>query len=372
MHLYETQSVAVLAEVEPKIFGLDERQKKSEAVLALDPGEVEKARIEVMSATDLTLLPLKQAATIWLKRHHEISGISDRTYRDYQFYIRSLTKNGLGDLLLSQIHIGHIVQYRKMRQQTAGAQCINHEIVTLKQIMEMAGLWDIIGKHYKPLKVINSGPPRILTPEEEERFFRVVAIKPEWEVAYWAASLTNNTSAYGCELRFLQLKHIFLDHIPPKIHIPDDKVKNEFRARVIPLNEVALKQVQRLMSRLQKIAGGMCRPDYYLFPFRIKKGEYDLNRPASAFFIRSAFRSMRKATGLDWLQPRHFRNQIITKLFESGAPDETITSIAGHQAIKMSKYYSRIRLHAKAEALDKISPKAVVKGKGSANDRKQG
>jgi integrase len=333
--------------------------------VGLDLGDCEKARASIMRATDLSFLPFREAADIWLERHRE--NIADRTYRDYKFYINSLDKH-LGSLLLSQMHIGHVLEYRKLRQATAGAWCINHEIITLKQILEMAGLWDIIGKHYKPLKIENTGPPKVLTPEEEERFFRVVALKPEWEVAYWAVSLTNNTSAYGCELRFLQLKHIFLDTIPPKIHIPDDKVKNEFRARVIPLNETALKQVQRLMQRVYGIAGGFLKPEYYLFPFRLKKGEYQLTKPASAFFIRSAFRSMRKATGLDWLQPRHFRNQIITKLFESGAPDETITSIAGHQAIKMSKYYSRIRLHAKAEALDKISPKGVenTKKKGRA------
>ena len=307
---------------------------------------------------ELSVMPFSKAAAIWLELHKE--SIRERTYKDYQFYIRTLNKI-FRDTPLGAIHIGHIIEYRKERQKTAGAYCINHEIITLKQIMEMAGLWDLIAKHYKPLKIENSGPPKVLTPEEEERFFRVVAMKPEWQVAYWAASLTNNTSAYGCELRFLQLKHVYLDHVPPKIHIPDDKVKNEFRARVIPLNQVALKQVKRLLDRARIL--GACRPDHYIFPFRIKKGEFDVNRPASAFFIRSAFRSMRKATGLDWLQPRHFRNQIITKLFESGAPDETITSIAGHQAIKMSRYYSRIRLHAKAEALDRISPHSVPASK---------
>lgn len=316
----------------------------------------EQARsLAMMEPHDLAVMPFSQAAKIWIELHRE--SISSRTYLDYQFYIRSLTKR-FGDMPLASIHIGHILEYRKERQKTAGAYCINHEIVTLKQVLEIAGLWDLIGKHYKPLKIEPTGPPRVLTPEEEERFFRVVAEHPEWKVAYLAVSLTNNTSAYGCELRFLQLRHIFLDHIPPKLHIPDDKVKNEFRARVIPLNSVALKQIKRLLDRAQQL--GACRPDHHLFPFRIKNGEYDVNRPASPWFLRTAFRSMRKATGLDWLQPRHFRNQIITKLFESGAPDETITSIAGHQAIRMSKYYSRIRIHAKAEALEKIAPKSEV------------
>ena len=101
---------------------------------------------------------------------------------------------------------------------------------------------------------------------------------------------------------------------------------------------------------------GAWHPEHYIFPFRVKKGTYDVTRPASPYFIRSAFRSMREVTGLEWLQPRNFRNQVITKLFEAGTPDETIMSIAGHQSIKMSRYYSRIRITAKAEALNAICP----------------
>lgn len=304
------------------------------------------------------------AAELWIENHRE--NVSERTYKDYLFYLRCLKKRFSGKLL-SEIHIGHIIEYRKERQKTAGAWCINHEITTLKQIMEMAGLWDLVGKHYRPLRILPSQKPKVLSPEDEERFFRVVASNRDWSVAYWATSLTNNTSAFGAELRFLQLKHVFIQQKPPIIHIPDQRAKNEFRARAIPLNSVAMKQVQRLLDRANGI--GSVKPEHYLFPFRIKKGEYDINRPASAFFIRSAFRSMRKALGpeYDWLTPRCFRNQCFTKLFESGAPDETIISIGGHAAIKMSRYYSRIRIGAKAEALDRIAPASVGKRKDVKN-----
>lgn len=315
----------------------------------------ERARIlaEMQTPQDFRQLPFETDADIWLELHKE-DDISSRTIKDYEFYIRCLLKTFKG-MQLSQIHIGHIIEHRKMRQKTAGAWCINHEITTLKQIMEKAELWDLIAKHYRPMKIQPSSAPKVMTAEEEERFFRIAADKPEWQVAYWAASLTNNTSAYGAELRFLQLRHIHLDHVPPKIHIPDEGAKNEFRARVVPLNAVALKQTIRLLERAKRL--GAYKPDHYAFPFRIKKGEYDVNRPASAFFIRSAFRSICKATGIK-ITPRNLRNQIITKLFESGAPDETIISIAGHQAIKMSRYYSKIRLTAKLDALDKISPQS--------------
>lgn len=309
---------------------------------------------------DFKLMTFTQAAPIWLELHRDQANISDRTYNDYQFYIRSL-KRTFGDMMLSEVHIGHIVEYRKERQRKdpaqgkrgAGAWCINHEINTLKQIMEMAGLWDLIEKHYRPLRIDNSGPPRVLTQDEENKFFRVVATNPDWSVAYWAVSLTSNTTAFGIELRKIQLKHLLLDQQPPVIQIVSNKT--DFRPRNIPLNSVALKQVKRLHDRARGL--GASRPDHYLFPFMIKKGEYDVNRPASPYFIRSAFRSMRKVLGpeYEWLKPGTFRNQCFTKLFESGAPDETVISIGGHGAIKMSRYYSRIRLGAKWDALEKIA-----------------
>jgi hypothetical protein len=311
-----------------------------------------------------------EAAAIWLELHRD--GISERTYHDYEFYIRTLG-NGLRDakgksMRLSAIHIGKIIEYRKERQRKdpaakkrgAGAWCINHEINTLKQIMEMAGLWDLVEKLYRPLKIENSGPPRVLTPEEEEKFFRVVAINPDWDVAYRAVSLTTNTTAFGIELRKIQLKHLLLDATPPLLQIVSNKT--DFRPRNIPLNSVALHQVRKLLERAHKL--GAWKPDHYLFPFCIKKGEYDVNRPASPYFIRTAFRSMRKVLGegYEWLKPGTFRNQCFTKLFESGAPDETIISIGGHSAIKMSRYYSRIRRSAQAEALENIArPVSVLK-----------
>lgn len=318
--------------------------------------------MKVITPLQFRILPFEEAAKHWLeiKKLHSKKA---RTIEMYEWYIRNLQK-GFGGLLLAQIHIGHLLEYQRQRRLSAGASCVNHEINTLSQILKSAELWDLMEKHYRPLPLPNWTPPKVLTPEEEEKFFRVAAANPDWSVAYWAVSVTNNTSAMGIELRCLQLKHIFLEHEPPTIHIPDGKVKNEFRARVVPLNAVAAKQVMRIIERAKKL--GAWHPDHYVFPFRVKRGTYDVSRPASPYFIRSAFRQMRAVTGLDWLKPRNFRNQIITKLFESGAPDETIMSIAGHQSIRMSRYYSRIRITAKAEALNAICPG------GKMSDEKRG
>ncbi|HKT52025.1 MAG TPA: tyrosine-type recombinase/integrase [Candidatus Angelobacter sp.] len=309
-------------------------------------------RFKAVTPAQFRTLCFEDAAQRWLEIK-KLHTRKPRTIEMYEWYIRNLSKV-FGGLLLSQIHIGHVLEYQQERRLSAGPSCVNHEINTLSQILRHADLWDLIRKNYRPLPLPNWTPPKVLTAEEEERFFRVVAERPDWRVAYWAVSLTNNTSAMGIELRSLQLQHVKLDHEPPTIHIPDGKVKNEFRARVVPLNSVAAKQARRIVDRARKL--GSWRPEHYIFPFRIKAGVYDVTRPASPYFIRSAFRSMRRVTGLDWLQPRNFRNQIITKLFESGTPDETIMSIAGHQSIRMSRYYSRIRISAKAEALRAICP----------------
>jgi len=308
--------------------------------------------MKVLSPLHYRTLPFEEAAEQWIevKKLHTKKA---RTIEMYEWYIRNLEKH-FGGTLLSQIHIGHLLEYQRQRRLSVGASCVNHELNTLSQILKLAELWDLIEKHYKPLPLPNWTPPKVLTAEEEERFFRVAASKPDWQVAYWAVSLTNNTSAMGIELRCLQLKHVFLEQSPPTIHISDGKVKNEFRARVVPLNAVAEKQMRRIMDRANRL--GAWHPDHYAFPFRVKRGCYDPSRPASPYFLRAAFRSMREKTGLKWLQPRNFRNQVITKLFESGTPDETIISIAGHQSIKMSRYYSRIRVTAKAEALNAICP----------------
>ena len=307
-----------------------------------------------MKTTPLQLrtLSFEDAAKRWLEIK-QLHVRKPRTIEMYRWYLRSLETFFKGKLL-SQIDIGQILEYQQQRRLSAGPSCVNHEINTLSQILRHADLWDLIEKHYRPMPLPNWTPPKVLTAEEEEKFFRIAASNPDWRVAYWAVSLTNNTSAMGTELRHLQLKHLMLDEGTPRIFIPDDKVKNEFRSRVVPLNSVALKQIQRIVQRAKQL--GAWHPDHYIFPFRVKRGAYDVTRPASPYFIRSAFRSMRQVTGLDWLQPRNFRNQIITKLFEAGTPDETIISIAGHQSIKMSRYYSRIRITAKAEALNAICP----------------
>lgn len=335
----------------------------------------ESARIHVMQVApeQLRTKSLSDALDIWWTNVKEPSVKKPRTKEAYLLYMRHL-KRKLGPLILCEINVGHVLEYQRERHKVekASSWFTNHETNTLSQVMRYADLWDRIEKYFKQLPPPDWTPPKVLTHEEEEFFFKVAASNPEWEVAYSALSLTNNTSAVGCELINLQKKHVIIStdpKVPSVLHVPDGKVKNEFRARVIPLNETALKQILRLLERAEKLARvqGFTQlyEEHYILPRGIARNRFDVTRPASRYFIYNHFYKMRKLTGFEWLCPRNFRNQIITKLFERGTPDETITSIAGHSSIKMSRYYSRIRVAAKFEALSALAPvKKGVKNAG--------
>lgn len=359
--------ISVIDSRSPQCHLPDIRGGKSSGYFATTPNFLERAervRNQAMlhHPEQFKLLALKVAADLWLDEK-KLHIKKPRTKEAYSLYIANL-KRHLHSVQLCQIHIGHILTYQQTRMAEIGrngkspcASYVNHETNTLAQILKRADLWDLIEKHYRPLPTGNWTPPKVLAPEEEERFFRIAASNIDWSVAFWAVGLTNNTSAVGTELRHLQFRHIFLEQKPPRLHVPDDKVKNEFRARVIPLNEEAEKYMRLIVERAK--AKGAWRPDHYIFPKRITRNRWDVTQPGSRSFIRRAFDEMRDAMGpgFEWLCPRNFRNQVITKLFENGEADETITSIAGHQSIKMSRFYSRIRVENKMAALSAIVPK---------------
>jgi integrase len=286
------------------------------------------------------------------------------THKSYSTYINRLMPF-FHDLRLLQIHIGHFREYQKWRSEDNSPQkvcpaSINHDLNTLAQILNSCGLWESLEKHYKPLPLPGWRPPRVLSEMEEERFFEFAANDEECSLAYWVASLTNNTSASGTELRHVQILNVSLDTNPPILYVPSDHVKNEFRARVIALNDVGEKQVRRIMDRAYQL--GSCRPEHYIFPFRVNgTNTYDPMRPASPWFLyRQWDKLVTRALELGIIsfkiRPHDMRHQIITKLLENGTPEQTVMSIAGHVSRQMLEYYSHNRVDAKYRALMAISP----------------
>lgn len=296
-------------------------------------------------------MTLRSASEAYLERRE--NKLKPRSCEAYRYHFRTLQKFFAPEMQLSSFHEQHFRDYQKWRVQAkAGPSLINHELGALAQVLELADLWHPISKYYERLPERNWAPPKVMTTEEEERFIRFARRKPEWKTALNAALITGNTTIAGCGLRTLKLSDLRLKQDPPVILVPST-VKNGNRVRGVPLNEVALTAVTELVKQAKE--RGSSEPDHYLLPFRIKKGIYDLNRPASPCFIRHSFRAIARATGLAWVTPTTFRHQAITKLLETGTPDETVRAIAGHGTEKAMKYYSHIRISAKKEAVDRLN-----------------
>jgi hypothetical protein len=321
----------------------------------------EALRLIMQDAHAYAQLRFDRAAEIFLD--HKKQEVKKITHQQIEYYIRALSPY-FGGFKLCEIHIGHIKKYRDERlaptddfPEGMGPSLINHEVNVIAQMLEFAGRWDEVKKFYKPLKVGKSKRPRVMSDAEEQRFFEIVS-RTEWDVAYWVASLTNNTTAYGCELRNLQLKDVDLQGEPPKFWVPDENVKNEFRSgRPITLNSTAYKQMCRVVERALSL--GACKPEHYLFPFRVKRNSWDVTRPASESFIKKSFRRMVGAAGPEysWLTPKCFRFQCVTKLCEAGADEQTIIAIAGWNGTKqMLNWYARPRIEHKQTVLNMIDP----------------
>lgn len=324
----------------------------------------EEARETIMSnATDLKNLTIKKAAAEWLKLREMY--VQPGTIRAYEDYIARLNIF-FGEMLVGQIHIGHFQEYQRLFKGRYHPASINHDLNTLSQILRKAGLWQPIAEHYRSLPVPRQPKPRVLTDKQENDFFELAASDRRWYLAYLEASLSNNTTAYGVELRLMQLSDIDMEAEPPTITVPLN-VKNEHRPRVIPLNERGRIMVMGMLDRAKSL--GASRLEHYLFPFRIKRGLHDPSRPASPSWTNWQWNALnRRALELKIIPfrvtRRNFRNQPITKMLEAGVPIETVRAVAGHVSDEMTRYYAQHRLTVKADALSLIDPERKKRPSG--------
>jgi integrase len=295
------------------------------------------------------------AAAAWLDAHAQ--HISLGTVRDYRNCIKALTPF-FSKLRLGQIHIGHLEQYQQMRSRGAGLpgvgpSRVNHELNTLSQILARAGLWQPMAELYKPLPLPRSKVGCAISADDEERLFRMARSNPRWLVAYCCSLITANTTAGPNEIR--HLKFADLDIETPAIRISDG-VKNEYRRRTIPLNELAAWAVRTLAHRAREL--GAVAPEHYLLPHRAKNGRkgFDVTRPISSW--RGAWKKLRVAAGLPELRMYDLRHHAITRLLEDeDVSERTVIELAGHVSRAMLERYSHIRMRTKREAVDSLAKK---------------
>jgi len=329
----------------------------------LDCPACKEAGARIMIAElDIASVPFPEATKRWLewRQSYRRKGTVD----NYKAHITALDVF-FAKLTLDTIMPGHIRCYQEQRlanagdqwKRAAGASYINHEVNTLKQIMDIARQWDRVARFYNPLMLPKKRPQRVMTEDEEQQLFEAAARTPECYLAYLVASISNNTTATGAELRSLRFRHVHLDGPEPYIEIPHEMVKNEYRARVIPLNEVAAKQMRRAVDRARYI--GCNQPEDHVFPLRKKTGLYDPAKPASPSWLRKQWNELRRVSGLPWVRPHDLRHQAVTRMLELGLPEDAVRSVAGHVSQDILRRYSHQRYAAKRVAVDALcAPKA--------------
>lgn len=333
-----------------------------------------KEDTSMYDASKFQMLTLAEAEPVFLA--YKRTRVKPETMVCYEMYFRHLrvhfAEKHLYDISITDIQEYQALRLRAMikpppvpghtkskrgRQPTyrAGASLINHEINALAQMLKKADQWDRIAEWYSPVEQQTPTPPKTMTRAAEEEFFRKAALNPDWAVAYHVAALTNNTSASGIEIRSLRLMDIDLQGSPPKFQVLIGK--NRFREhRVIPLNEEAYVHMCAIVERAVLL--GARHPEHCVFPFRVKRGEYDVTRHASRSWLKKQWRALTVAAGVSWLKPHNLRFQCATKMKAAGVPDEIIVKVFGWKNVKMLTLYDEPQIDILHEYVQRIDPGA--------------
>lgn len=318
--------------------------------------------------TNVAYLTFREASEIWLDSR--LPFLAPRTQRDYAEYIKALMPH-FGDLKLSLITTDDIRKYQRARMQTCGPSRINQEISCLQQLLKRIKRWPDLQDDYQALPKPKESPGRALSDSERERLFRYAMSNPCWEMAYLFAVLSVNTSAGPKECWTLRLQDVCLEGANPRIRVQPEGAKNVHRVRIIPLNELALAAVHRLLELAQK--RGAREPHHYLFPFRVVGnaygGTYDPTMHCTT--CKTAWRKLIIAANLKGLRPYDLRHTAITDLLsDPEVSEETCEAIAGHITPRMKKNYSHIRMDAMKIAVDSLV-KADMRRRSANNRRKK-
>jgi integrase len=352
----------------------------------------EEARKQAMWGTEFAQLSFQEAAEQWLESRYRLAG---KTRKNYLQHIARLDEF-FGQLKVTEIHIGHITEYQRIRQEAIrqtpqhaaqtrvvgerpsdGASNINHEInCVLRPVLKMAGRWQEVGKFYEPLPLPPGSIGIALTEQEEKHFFQVAKSRPDWLVAFCAGMISRNTTASPVEIRHLRLRTVDLERGTMSI---EEGLKNEFRERVVPLTSDALWALKKLMVRYQEMCARhhiAVNPDHYLLYHRAdKRGETpDPSRPMSSW--KKAHASLRREAGKEFprllkLRRYDFRHTAFTIMLEDpGVSYAAIEHMGGHRlASKTKRKYDHLRddaLRKAANALDsRHTQEAVPPGKPS-------
>jgi integrase len=301
---------------------------------------------------DLAKLPFDKAAELWLGERLKI--VARNTYRIDKERLKPLKQRFSGKKLCD-IKAQDLRAYQLVRIETVSPRTVNLELKVMRQLLRSCRLWAPLADDYRALKENRRGPGRALSPEEEQNLFTIAQKSLYWSAAYYAGIVAANTTMRGCELKGLQLRDVDLTN--RTVAVRRERTKTDAGCRIIPLNDVAVWAVKKLLERATLLKAE--KPEHYLFPgfsYRhtqenreVKGSGYDPTKPMVSW--RSSWRNLTKSAGLPGLRFHDLRHHSITKLAEAGVAEQTLMAIAGHVSKEMLEHYSHIRLHAKRAAV---------------------
>lgn len=288
-------------------------------------------------------LQFEEATGYWLNGRRSIS---DVTRRDYENCIKPLSKF-FGQIILTEIHIGHVQSYQDERSKVVGPVRLNRELgVVLAGVLDRAGLWEPIARFYEPLPLPKKKRGIALEPEEEQHLWRIAAANSRWAVGYYCSLLARNTCMGTKEIRTLRLNCI--DQKEYKWVRVEEFVKNDFRERTIRCNADASWALQRLAERAATM--GAYLPEHYLLPHKADTGSRGANptRPQSCFlwqWRRLRAEVAKKYPHLAKLRFYDNRHTACTRLLENpDVPYNAIEHMMGHELNSRTKrIYDHVR-----------------------------
>ncbi|HLQ46070.1 MAG TPA: tyrosine-type recombinase/integrase, partial [Planctomycetaceae bacterium] len=161
------------------------------------------------------------------------------------------------------------------------------------------------------------------------------------------------TLAFYCGLRACEIKALHwqdVDWSGPLLHVRRSKTPAGWRSPT--LNPTSVNVLRQLHEQAAKL--GFDHPDHFVFPWHGRNKRIDPTKAITSW--RSAWRSIRKAAGLQSVRFHDGRHTAITTLAEKGLPDWVIQAQVGHVAPEMMKTYSHIHREALNQAAAALEP----------------
>jgi integrase len=136
---------------------------------------------------------------------------------------------------------------------------------------------------------------------------------------------------------------------------------------LIELNQAALEAATRLYQRAEML--GASEPEHYLLPADMSRhtrasdpllGRIGFDPTQHQETFHTAWRSLRKAAGLDGLRFHDLRHSFISMMAERNVPLAVVQSMVGHISPAITRLYTHISTQAARAAVELLNQPAFV------------